>query len=346
MKIKKTFYILLAFVILIFCCVVAFADEIEINLLEWNIKNSHNSGVYTKLSDENLNDRFLVSNDNLKNVLQEKGYYLDDINITLDKYIETSIMYDMTDIENAYIMKLFEMDYDFESVIEIYQFLKSTDKDISCIREIYDIAYPDFEGDTWIQNAYDIYLGDEKCVLSPDDISKYVNEGISIDEILMCYELSLSNSKTIKQILDERVSGKSWESIVIPDISVARATEGASLETITTAFKISRQTGIELSSAMDCDEKGKVIVKRDVMEKFINKKQRIKSLKEKHGIVAYDDDSILKEAKKHINGINEDKIKNLISDGYRIKEIKEAVAGNDSIESKEIMRIINETEEK
>lgn len=344
MSIKKTLCVLLALIILVIGCVVSFADEIEVNLIEGNLKNSNATENHKVLSNENLDKRFVIKNKDLRALLEEKGYYPDDINITLDKYIETSITYDMTDVENTYLMKLLDMNYDFEKLVEIYRFLKSTNQDMSCIREIYDIAYPNFEGNSWIENAYDVYLGDEKCVLSPDDIIKYVDEGISVDEILICYELSLSNNKNIKQILDERVSGEEWETIIIPEVAIKGATKSASLDTIAKAFKVSKQTSREISSVMSCDEKGEITVKQDAIEAIFKKKQRIKTMKEKHGVVAYDDDSIVKEAKKHLKGIKEEKIKNLVSEGYRIKEIKNAIDGNSDGRSMKINEIINGTE--
>ena len=70
------------------------------------------------------------------------------------------------------------------------------------------------------------------------------------------------------------------------------------------------------------------------------------ALKDKHGIVKNDDETIIKAANKELNGVSEEKIKNLVSKGYRIKEIKTAIEGKENkSHSQEILEVINSTEE-
>jgi len=323
-----------------------FADRIELYLIENELKD-YNIETFEKkvLTDDIFESRVEFENGSIKDRLEDEGYYLDDINASLGKYIEISIMYDMSDIENEYIMKLVDLGYDFEKIVELYDFVKKTNENIVCIKELYDIATENFDGDTWVENAYDIYLGKNKCVLKTEDIYTYVNNGISIDEILMCYELSLSNDKNIKQMMDERMSGQSWETIVFPTVYARSAPKNADLKTITAAINISRQTGMDMDSILKVDDNGETFVASEAMKKMSEKKERIIKAKEKYGVVCYDNASIIKEAKKQLKNIDSYKIEKLISQGYRIREIKEAVEGKNINNSTQIMEIINNTED-
>lgn len=348
MKRKFVFFMLLCVLVGVIGCVGlnVFADIIELHLIESELKNYNRETFERKvLTDDVLEARIKFDKGTIKDRLADEGYYLDDINVSLDKYIEISIMYDMSDVENEYIMKLVDLGYDFEKIVELYDFVKKTNENIVCIKDLYDISSENVDDDSWIENAYDLYLGENKCVLQPEDIYTYVNNGISIDEILMCYELSLSNEKNIKQMMDERISGQSWEVIVFPTVYQRSITKNIDLKTITAAINISRQTGMDMDSILNVDDNGEIIIAFEAMKKMSEKKEKIIKTKEKYGVVSYDDVSIIKEAKKQLKNIDSNQIENLISQGYRIREIKEAVEGRNINNYAQIMGIINNTED-
>jgi len=125
----------------------------------------------------------------LRAFLESKGYYIDDIDISISKYIEASILYNMTPEENDYIMGLVDNGYDFEKLVDIYIFLKNTNHDLSLMQEIYDQG-ANFPTAHWIENTYEtIVFGDEG--LSVEDIMTYTAQGITTDDIAMAFELSL-----------------------------------------------------------------------------------------------------------------------------------------------------------
>ena len=182
---KNLIRILLMVVVMCsFNCVCSYADE----FIEFDIQGTElsNNEISTKriLTDEKMS--FRVNNNVFKKKASIKNdYFQDEINATLGKYIEISVMYDMSDEENEYVMNLVNEGYDFEKILQLYDFVMKTNRDISYIKIIYDIAAPDFEGDLWIENAFDEYLGESSCVLSIEDVATYVKKGISIDEILI-----------------------------------------------------------------------------------------------------------------------------------------------------------------
>lgn len=182
-------------------------------------------------------------------ILEDAGYYLDDINFAMEKYVNASVLYNMSENENDYIMTLLDLGYDFEKLIDIYTYIQMTPNGIECIREIYDIADGNFESSTWLENAYDVYLGDKKCVLTTEDIAYYATNGIPIADIVKCYELSLNGIKNLREILDERVQGYSWYDIMQPvyELPVVDEDKQLNLDTILEAVKLSINTSMNVS---------------------------------------------------------------------------------------------------
>ncbi len=139
---------------------------------------------------------------------------------TKNKFINTMVDYRMTTSEAEYISSLLE-EYDADTILDIYKFLRWTDADISVIPQIYSEWEENCEDKHWIYTAYDKLFNRTDDMLSVEDVAYYVGSGITIDEIVGAYELSFSGVKSTKEMLDERLCGESWNNITASVISDA-----------------------------------------------------------------------------------------------------------------------------
>ncbi len=134
-------------------------------------------------------------------------------------FISAAFDYSMTNDEMGYIKNLFQEGYDMEKVVEIYEFLRWTNKDYSFIEAIYDAGIEKSDEENWIYDAYDKFFEREDDMLSVEDVAYYVDMGIGLDEIAGAYELSFSGEKTTKAMLGERIEGKKWNEIAASSLS-------------------------------------------------------------------------------------------------------------------------------
>ena len=198
----------------------------------------------------------------------------------LEKYINANIMYNITDEENAYLMKLMKRGYDIERAIEIYSFLQSTKADLTMLERMYTIGSDTGFSDYWLENAYAVASGRESDELSVEDIFYYTNNGITPDEIAMAYELSLYSDKPIRKILDPRIAGASWAEIVATcniDISINKDTfaDKENLREINSIISIAKTTGNYVADVIDNDE---------IFEEYAYKIQEVRDTCETMGI--------------------------------------------------------------
>lgn len=294
------------------------------------------NNIYADLSsDEEKIIKRINKDTPLKDKLKAKGHYIDYIETSIDKYVESSVMYEMTDDENQYIMSLFEKGYDFEKLIDIYTFLKNTSTNISATEKIYEIGKDNFDSPTWLENAYDVYIGDGRFEVTTEEIFNYVDEGITPQEIMRCYEICLALNRPLKEILDERVSQKSWDEIFFADSVQVCSTVNSSLDSVASIVKVAHNLKRNPQEIME-NKDGEINIKENFQKKYIDKKAKVKELKNNTNILPYDDKSILEEAKKYVKGFDENQIKKMLDEGYRIKDIKAASENISSHKSNEI----------
>lgn len=269
---KRITSIVIAICILVCSAVVIYAkDIIPIN----------ETDDYTELSlDEEKIARRINQGKSLETRLMDKGHNSDYINISMDKYVETTIINEMTDEENQYIMSLFEKGYDFEKLIDIYTFLKNTCTEIYAIEEIYNIAKNFFDSPNWIENAYDKYIGDGRFEISTEEVFNYVKNGISPQEIMRCYEICLSTNRSLRDSLNDKLSGKSWDEIFFPQDTEICLSNETSVDDIAKVIKISKHINKRPEEIIEKTENG-VKVHKKALKEFKNKKEKVKIAKEK-----------------------------------------------------------------
>lgn len=266
--------------IVIIVCIIA-CSVIAIYAKELTAENTNN--IYADLSfDEEKIVRRINKDKPLKDKLKAKGHQTDYIETSMDKYVESSVMYDMTDEENQYIMSLFEKGYDFEKLIDIYTFLKNTATEIYATEKIYEIGKNNFDSPSWLENAYDIYVGDGRFKLSVDDVFDYVSKGINAQDIMRCYEMCLSLNRSLREVLDEKVSGKTWDEIFLSDnVQMSSVqVEDTSIDEIAKVVKISKHINKKPEEIIDRSQKN-IKIDNDAIKEFRDKNEKVKTAKEK-----------------------------------------------------------------
>ncbi len=276
----------------------------------------------TEKTDKEL--KKLIDDKKLIKTMEKQGYYADDIEITIGKYLEAVEIGGMTEEELDYILYLAKLDYDIEQLLDIYNFLTMTDSDISVLREVYDVFDEDMK-DTphWIENAYAIVRGITGNELSKDEIFAYISKGISEVEFVGVYEMSLKGNCTEREMLDMHINGKPWSEIAAlayNDETLAQQFDAETeLSTITSYAMMARGVGEKLSDAV-IKENGKVKIKDKHAENYFAKHDKAKGVMKNYAFN-------MQSAYAALPNMDAKLVDALVQDGYRIKDIQKAVGG-------------------
>ncbi len=181
---------------------------------------SENVSEADGLRDSISTETALFSADMLGDAVKEIGKFAEtgdftneEINHLKSRLILTAVEYKMTASETEKMKELISLNYDVDILCDIYAFLRKTSSGIDMVEDIYIEGEKYMEDAFWIYDAYDRLLGREDDMLTVEDVAYYAGSGITIDEILGAYDLSFMNVKSTKQMLDERLTGESWNSI-------------------------------------------------------------------------------------------------------------------------------------
>ena len=207
-------------------------------------------------------------------LLKEKNYTDEEIKKALKSYASCVVDFNMTLQEELYIMELVAKEYDFLHLLSIYSYLKKINEDPYLADEIYNTADGLFENEFWLPDAYAKYKNLD--VLSVEDIHHYVVNGISIDEIMHCDEMSLQTKASITDILDQRQFGKSWYAIAAPLYELpenVQWTVEPTLEEILNVAHTAIRAGSNIKDACVI-ENGMLEVKESIVEKIDEKAEK------------------------------------------------------------------------
>lgn len=157
-----------------------------------------------------------LTNRDFISLLESKGYYIDEINTAMEDYIRLSALYDFTDEQTAQFYQLVSEGYDFARLLEAFEFAQDTDhpRDIGYAKQIYDKAEQmKIIGTNWAENAFNALTNERGGILTEGEIQKYIKQGITIDEIATANIMSRRGTRSVQQILDGKVSGKTWAEV-------------------------------------------------------------------------------------------------------------------------------------
>ena len=110
--------------------------------------------------------------------MRANGFYYDEIKSSLEKYISALEFYHPSEDEKAYLINMLNKGYDFNKIMDIYNFLQLTDKDISIVEDIYTIMESS-PLEISIEDAYANYTNTTADELTISNVAYYVDNGIS-----------------------------------------------------------------------------------------------------------------------------------------------------------------------
>ena len=264
-----------------------------------------------------------------KAYLRSMGYYEDEINRAMKKHVSSVVLYGMTDAENEYIMALVDQGYDYERLMEIYQFLSLTNDGVSLMKDIYDTAAPEFEAKHWIENGYESIKGLPS--LTFEEVATYAVQGVSIDEIMFAYQLSLQGNCTEQQILDARKNGTSWlrlaqdagawEAMQLPDTA-----DELDVKTVSNIVNMAKITRCSPSALLDIGES--ITIKPMAVEQVEKALERVETLNQQLKLEDDASPAIIEYAAQIVPQLERSALEGLVKQGYRIREIENAVQEN------------------
>ena len=283
----------------------------------------------------------------LRRLMRSKGYYEDDIAIAAAKFADIFVFDNMTAAEYDYIISLVKLEYDPQKLASIYRFLLLTPDDITIMREIYDMGILFSDERFWIENAYEMVKGTGDSTLSYEEVDAYVKSGITTDEIVLCYQMSLKGTKEIRQILDEKKNGASWPQICEQvygrdEFDAAKFDAETDLRSLQTMIMLAGKTGSKTKDIIEKDGSGIPQVKQQILEKFDEKSMRVKAIQKSLDADPNDTEKFKQVIKENAGGISDEAAEKLAQEGYRAKEVKKALSGESADEtSVKIREIIN-----
>lgn len=291
-----------------------------------------------------------ASGTDLRQLMREKGYYEDDITMTVAKVVDASVYYDMTQEEYKYIVSLAKLGYNPERLVEIYQFLQLTPDNISLMKQIYDKGSAYMESQFWIENTYEAIKGISEQTLSIQEIDFYVKSGVSTDEILLCYQMSLKGTKSIRQILDERKNGSSWPQICETvygeeELEAVGFPADMDLRSLQTYIQLAAKTGNKTKDIIEHDSTGAININQDILAQYDARTQRAETLKQNLGADPQNKERLVKIIQEKAEGVSDETAQILVDKGFRAREVEEAVETTKANAELDEIRMILDTAE-
>lgn len=273
--------------------------------------------------------------------MKDNGAYYDEIKGALEKYIDIDANYTLSDNEKITLLNLAYKEYDFEKVLDVYSFIKLTDLDETDLEAMYLLAEKS-DTEESIENAYAIYTNRVEDELTVSDVSYYVEKGITIDEILFAYELTLTGEKRIKTVLDEYLTGKSPGTIMAESYGFESDLFGAQTKfsEVLMVKTISKKTKYSMQKVIAFDEKGLLKINDDVMQEYTQ--SRVNGLHKKEKVGSFNNlDKLIKADLLNINGISLEEAQQLANKGYKVREIEKAAKNDEICVSGKSLQIIS-----
>lgn len=202
-------------------------------------KPDTDTGTMTAVTDKfelslDKNIKFKALADNLK----KKGLKEDELYNQMAKYASFINVFKPSTAEIEYINALAASGYDLSKLIDIYGFWKDTDDDISMIKTIYDAYDPELaQSDYWVEEIYNRVTEYKTGVLNSEDIDEYIKQGLTRGDIVTANRLCRLGKLTIQQILEEKLSGTSWFEMIDQLYSQAQNRDTSLIKSISTNKK-------------------------------------------------------------------------------------------------------------
>lgn len=253
------------------------------------------------------------------------------INDLIYRYTYLIKVYDFSSHQMDYIDSLIYSGAKIDDILSICDFWLDTNYDIDLIGDIY-LLRDKYFGSSWIEDAFNEVTENKHGVLNQSDISDYIDRGVSTLDIKTANVLSRKGVYTIQEILNMRIDGISWDEILSEiesngNLKIVSVDDG---NVILIASELSKETGIDISSyilnenAVNNINEEKENTDREIVLRVKNALTQlgvlVDPIMDKNNLeIQQDIKNIIKN-----NGISEDELNKLLSDGYMLMDVLNA----------------------
>lgn len=176
---------------------------------EYNVE-SYDLTQNVKLPDIKNTDKLKLVAEKIKsNTSDEEEAYM----ITLN-YVYALEKNGASDYEQDYLHNLILNEADADMIRKIYTFLQDTDYSVEMVEKMYKIAVNICEDDEfWVETAFNKATDNVHGVLNKEQVTDYLNQGLTAEDINTANILCRKGVFTINEILDKRIGGTEWSDI-------------------------------------------------------------------------------------------------------------------------------------
>lgn len=340
MKLKSRIAIL-SLICVFFCGSIVFGMNIAIHNNEIQSKNT----TFDKIIDNKVNGEFDEYSD-LIELLQKQGIDDDKLQYTMEQFFEMTLLYPINKEDLIIIKQLVKDGADLTKVEDIYMFLQNSNASLEYLKDMYYYGEDvDFYGRYWIEDAFNYCSGQREYELSMEEVQKYIDDGMTIDDITTANILSRSEVKNIQELLLEKKSGRVWGEIIDEvytdiDLSDIRTQDNGSV--ILECIRLSQISDMPINQVYDEYSQSPQKITNDIIiPQIIEAEKKVREL----NLNISDSDYYLNQLKKEVGDVlSDNEIKNLIQQKYTKAEIKKA-ADVSEIDGRNIESILAENRE-
>jgi len=181
---------------------------------DMKIESSYSIDNFAKLNNGEFNSKSDAKKyENMISMLESFNLSDKDFHRVLFEFEYLSITYAPTPEEQAYLLDLIAEHKEPLTIFNIYSFWTDTNEELGIIEQVFNLRNNYSGLDFWIEDAFNEVTENKWGVLSVDDIDEYVSKGLSYDDIVLANVLCRKGVLTIKEILDEILSGKTFSEV-------------------------------------------------------------------------------------------------------------------------------------
>lgn len=340
MKLKRKTAILI-FICIFFCSGIVFGINGVMHINEIKSQNT----TFDKIVDKNSNKESIEYADLIK-LLHNQNIDDDKLQYTMEQFFEMTLLYPISEKEFITIKELVAGGADLSKISDIYMFLQSSSASLKYLKDMYYYGEDiDFYGRYWIEDAFNYCSGQKEYELSIEEVQKYINEGMSTDDIRIANIISRSEVKNIQELLEDKQSGKVWGEIldeVYPNMDLSDIKSKENGSTILECIRLSRISNEPIYKIYEEYTQSPQKITNDiVVPKIIEAEEKVKEL----NLNVTDSSTYFNQLKKEIGkSLSDSEIKDLIEQKYTKSEIKKAIAVSE-IDGRDVESILEENKD-
>ncbi len=320
MRLKNRISII-SIICILFCSSIVFGMNQISNVEGKKLQDLAENATIDKKSSDGLDEY-----SDLIELLKKQGLDADELQYTIEHFFETTLIYPINEEELVTIKDLVNNGADLLKVLDIYMFLQNSNASLKYIKDMYYYGEDvEFYGRYWIEDAFNDCSGQKEYELSMEDVQKYIDNGMSTDDIRIANTISRSEVKNIQELLEEKQSGKVWGEIINEVYSEMNLSDMQYKEdgnAILASIRLSRISDEPINKIYDNYNQSPQKLTNDIIvPKIIEAENKVKELK----LNVSDSIEYFNQLKADIgDSLSDDAIKDLIKQKYTKAEIKKA----------------------